>query len=280
MSLTTAVAYGPISYLTSIGQQLLIPVTAFGFDANGQIQLVDPASPYSVALSWLNHLRETGYIRPGKVPAPSLAMMLRAADPGAWGNQIKIEATAAGEAFDLEVTATTTYTNVSLETLVEQLGTETRPGIKPGLVRFRDADLGTLVLPAPLAGASLGGGDDAIPVPAAATTGTQIRKNDEDVFAFQLVARKPGLGGNSIDIDIENVVSAEGTFSLKAVWNVKQMGLNPSTPDILTTINNAFGYAISVAAPPGGELGVPQTSTFYLTGGTDATKASASPITQ
>ncbi|TKC95810.1 hypothetical protein [Polyangium fumosum] len=206
-------------------------------------------------------------------------MVIRAADPGAWGNQIQIKVTAAEETFDLEVTATMTYTNVLRETLLDELGTETRPGSKPGLVRFRDADL-PLVLPAALAGASLAGGTNATPVPAAATSGTQIRKYGEDVAAFQLVARKPGSRGNDIDIVIENVVSADGTFSLKAVWNVKLTALNPTTVGILTTINDAFGYVVSVAAPVGGSLGIPQTSTFNLTGGTDATKASASPITQ
>jgi len=278
MPLTTAVANGPISYFTSAGQQLLIPVTAFGFDASGQLQLVDPALPYSEALSWLEHLHETGYIKQGEAPAPSLAMVISAADPGAWGNQIQVEITAGTTTFDLEVTATTSYTNVSLQTLIAELGTETQPGTRPGLVRFRNADLAAIELPA-AATASLASGTDATPVPASAITSGQIKRaSDSSTVAFELVARKPGSGGNDIDVTISDVSTEDETFSLQAVWHAEATGLDPSSPSILDTIHDAFGYVISVAAPPSDELGVPATRTFHLTGGTDASKASASPM--
>lgn len=284
MSLTSAVANGPIAFLKSDGGQLLIPVTALGFDASGDLQLIDPDSAYAVALDWLKHLRDLGFIRPGATPAPSLAMVIQAADPGAWGNEIQIKVTAAGANFDLEITATTRYTAVTLGAVAGLLGTETLPGSNPGLVRFRDADL-PLLLPAAATDVSLTGGVNATPVATPASTDQILRQDGDPGPAFQLAARKPGAGGNSIKVSISDVQPdagnpANSTFTLQAAWKVTATGLNPTSLTLVDTINASFGYVVSVAPPPGGSLGAPQAGTFKLSGGADAKKASARPITQ
>ena len=281
-SLTAAIAFGPINYVVPGGQQYLIPVAAFGFNAASQIEFVEGgAAPYpSGALLWLEQLRQWGYIRPSTKPAKALAMVIEAADPGVLSNHIEVTFSKSGNLLNMKVESTATYSGTVAE-LKALLGTETQPGTQPGLVRFRDQDLSTtpplLPLPEPIINAPFTGGVNGEVLPVPSTTVDRIKKASDPLeVAFRLVARKPGSGGDHITITISAAQSVV-TFSVK--WTHQPPAFDLSAPDILTAINTQFGYMISVSAPPGQTFAEPDVGTILLAGGTDAAKASARPVT-
>src|SRR5260370_16336642 len=134
---------GPLEFTDSNGRQVSIPLTAFSFDAIGNLvvnanwKAIASAPPASALLAYM---RAQGLIAPAPAPSPKPAAIIKAVGPGAAGNNIAIliENIAANPdptktTFDIVVTETEDYTGLTAATIKSVLGTATTAGSQPGL---------------------------------------------------------------------------------------------------------------------------------------------------
>lgn len=266
-----AISSDPISFFdTSTGQELSVPISAISFDSSDALT-VDPA--YAPAKAWIKHLYDLGIVKKGAAPAPVAAIVFRAVDPGAAGNNVLVKISyPAGvtSKFDVEVTATSAYKGLTAATLVATLGNLATLGKIPGLLRVDDTVApvaprdGTVTVP-------LLGGTDAAGATLLAPGKTKITIGGSDAFSLQ--ATKPGDASNKITV---TVVASGGVFDLTAVWTKSKSGFAKGD---VASLNTEFGYVLNASAPPTATLDLPQPGPYALSGGADAAAAVAAAVT-
>lgn len=278
MSESAALGNGPVVLTAQDGKLLLIPLSALTFDATGNIQATKwPLySTYKTDIDpWLQYLVSIGSLIPAATPPPKPAMVIKAADAGAAGNNIQVvfsnivpdpsdPTNAAKTTFDATITETDTYAGISFDSASQSfiktvLGTETVTGTRPGLVHVKDADTPAL----PKAGAyPLGGGG------ASAKSSATVTK-DPFGTAFNVEAKKNGQDGDKTTVTISNVDATAKTFTLVAVWTQSVTGIK-----LADLPGKLAGYEITVNKPSGGDFAIPAPGPIGLSGGADAMAAS------
>lgn len=273
----TAVAptgMGPFEFTNSSGSQVSIPLTAFTFDASGNL-VVNPnwttvanAAPASALLTYL---RAQGLLVPAPAASPKPAAIIKAVDPGPGGNNIvitiaNITPSSNGDptktTFDITVTEMESYTGLTMATLTGIVGTSSGSGSKPGLVYVKSVANPT-GLPATLASTPLTGGGAGVKAHLGINDGAAA-------LVFTLEARDPGADGSLIHIAI---TAGGSTFDMTAQWTQTVTGVKIATFQSLVTAH--LGYEITAAAPAGGVFSVPTALTTQLSGGAGSVNASA-----
>jgi hypothetical protein len=274
MATTPAMGNGPFEFTNSQGQHISIPLTAINFDATGTA-VVDPpwntltSTPPGSALLALAVTEKT--IQPRPTPSPFPAMIIRAADPGAGGNNIKVTvavSTAVASPptndptltpFSITVTETDNYTGLTTATIESVLGSATVTGSKPGLVQIVHGSVDTNGAPLSHTG-SLSGTPAELDVPGDGTP----------PLAFTLAAKKSGADGNLTQVTVTPDVSSPpapgaGAFSLQATWTKAVNNITLAQLD--TMVQSNLGYEIKVSKPSSGAYSVPANGDTVLSGG-------------
>jgi hypothetical protein len=286
----TVVGSGPVTFTTTDGQQLSIPLSLLYFDSSNILKAdrwplytkykaeVDP---------WLHYLVTEGELTPGTTAAPLPAILIHAADPGQAGNNIQVTfsnitpdpsdpTNPTKTTFDAIVVETDAYSSLSFDPaspnfIKTVLGTQTTiTGSQPGLVHVFDADHPSQ----PKAGIyQLTGGTSA-------SKSTSTINSDPTGTAFNLEAKKNGMDGDKTSVTISNVDAVGKTFSLVAVWSSQPITGSKlaDLPGKLAQSASSAGYEISVTAPASG-FAIPATGVVGLTGGADPRTASTASAT-
>ena len=286
MANTPAIGNGPFEFTSASGKQISIPLSAFSFDANGNI-VVDPnwnaltqAQPGS---SFLAYAVREGLLAPA--PAPSLfpAMIIKATDLGTGGNNISVTVAVmasttsppsndpAQTQFSLTVTETDFYSGLTTASIEGVLGSSAVSGSSPGLVQIASSSVDLTGEPIATSG-SLSGSPAQIDVPGGGSPG----------LAFTLIAKKSGSDGSltkvTVTPDSSSPAEASSTFSLLATWTKTSNGL--TVADIDTLAAGDLGYEITVSKPSGGAYSVPAAGVTQLSGGGPGASASATLFTR
>jgi hypothetical protein len=268
-----ALGSGPIGFTDPAnGNQVLIPLSALAFDAGGNLL---PATSYSQAIqSWLQYLAARGEITPAPAAPPQTALVIKAADAGVAGNNIRFEVTdlqpdpqmpndPTRDTFSVKVTETETYPGLTPATIKAVLGTEKAAGTQPGLVHVLEAD--TPAFPKPIGPTALQNGD--------ATTKAKLAVGgDPGGTAFNLEARKVGTDGNAVKVAVA-VSKADPnnpTFTLTGTWTKTATAVTAAT---FQTAMQAMSYDVVVAPPDGGQFLVPAAGSVALSGGAETAAA-------
>jgi hypothetical protein len=248
--------------------QVSIPLSAFSFDASGNLNGAPPwdtVIKQAPASSLLQYAQSQGLIVPAPTPSPIPAIIVQAADPLGAGNVITITIqnvvkSPSGDptetTFDIVVTENDNYISLTCASIEAVLGSETTKGTQPGLLHAMDANPETtpieiltpesLVLTSP-------GPYPLLEVPESGSpSGT----------AFTLEAKREGQDGAGTTVTISNV---EGNnFDLTATLTQSATGL--TTVTLQDQISNGLSYLINVKAPAGG-FSPPAPATITLTAG-------------
>ena len=282
---TPATGNGPFEFTSASGRHISIPLSAFSFDASNNI-VVNPA--WSAVLgaqpgsSFLAYALQEGMIAPAALSSPFPAMIIRAADPGAGGNNISITVAVSTSTasppnddptqvpFSLTVTETDVYTGLTAATIESVLGSSAVSGTSPGLVQVLSGSVDTVGEPIATTGVLHG-----------ASAQLDVDGTGSPALVFTLVAKK-----NAADSTLTNVtVTPDGgsppspnpTFTLLATWTKTVSGITLSDLDSLASSD--LGYEIKVSKPSSGAYSVPAPGVTRLSGGAVGTSASATLFT-
>jgi hypothetical protein len=279
---TPAAGNGPFEFTDNHGRQVSIPLTAFTF-TTGQVQpTVDPswaavvtASP---AAELLAYALKNKLIKPATPPAAAAAIMVKAADTGAAGNNITVQISALAPdpdpsktTFTITVTESQQYSALTAATIASVLGTcdasanPVTAGSSPGLVRVLANSVDTTASPSATTG--MLSGDPAT---------LEVDGPGSPAAAFTLVA-KSGAGGSHIQITVTPIVTSPQplgpqAFDLAVNWQQSVPGMTLGT--IAALVASALGYEITVGTPASGAFSVPAASTVRLSGGGPGVRAS------
>ena len=268
MTRARAVARGPVGFTDGNGKQASLPLTAIFFDTSGvgaeggvytaNKTVVDP---------WLAYLAKSGLLVPGAEAPARTAFVINAKDPGSYGNAIQIAFSSFDETdpdtpkFDAVLSATNTYTQVTPAAVQAALGSSAGGGTSRGLVFVPGAT------PTELPKAGI--------YPLAVTdpnafASAEIPTESGSGVAFTLQAKGDGPDGALTVVEIQDVDTAAGTFSLVAKWTKSASQITASD------IGSNFDYLIAVEPPSSGSISAPAEGTITLSGGSDTGGAPAS----
>jgi hypothetical protein len=258
----------PISILDGSGKQLEIPLNLLSFGTGGVDASGWPGYVANKPLvdAWLKSLVQRQLLRAGDAPAAAPALLIKARDKGSEGNTITIAfsnvsppAPAPGDTtVDATVTVTQTWPDLTVASIIEQIGTTATNGSRPGLAILKNA---TVVLPAVGSGPFVTG---------ASTSWAPGKQDGTAGVAFTLNARNPDDADGVLPRGkISAVNLGAGTFTLELSWQKTALGVK------LNKLGDAFAYVITVAAAGSG-FAPPAPGLVTLIGGSDAT---ASPAT-
>jgi hypothetical protein len=267
-----ALASAPVAF-SSGGKYYQVPLAHIYFDRNGMLKADrwPTFSEHSGLLEpLLAQLRGSGVLTSGPAAPSQPAFTATAKTAGASGVAITITvtnvtanaATPAASTADVTVTETDTYTGLRPATLVETIGGAPDDGRRPGLVFVSSAAAPSLP------------GAGTYPMTAAAAgdpAQAEIPRDGDTTAAFTLRTRAGGSDAPLVTIEIDDVDSAAGTFTLVATWTKTQAGV------AISGLDAAFDYIIDVTAPPDGFL-APAPGVTTLAGGVDALAVSAVPV--
>ena len=269
MTRTPVVGQSPLS-MSIKGQYVMLPLSALFFEDNGEINATlwpsyaDPDTKSAVD-AYLGRLILRGTLRPGAKPTAKPAFLAKAVSGGA-AAQIAIDianvtpdaADPSESAADFTVTETNTYIGLLPAKLMETIGTAAGGGTRPGLVFVTSAQVDLPkggVYPMGVANAGDAAGVD---VPAALGAGS----------AFTLQTRAKGADAVLTAIEIKDVDTAAGTFTLVANWTKTAAALK------MKVLADTFAYSMAITAPPDGFL-APAAGKTTLGGGSDPISAIA-----
>jgi hypothetical protein len=289
MANTLAAGSGPFEFTNSNGKHISIPISAFSFDASGNL-VVDPAwtavTKIQPASGLLAYALAEGLIAPAPAPSPFPALLIKAADRGTGGNNITVTISAVTPAadptqstFSITITENDVYPGLTAASITGILGsssvsgstlTSVVTGSSPGLVQVED---GT-VYPngAPVATTSSLVGDPAL---------LDVDGDGSPPLVFTLLAKKGGADGalTQIDISLDTAsppIPGPETFTLTASWTKT---VTASLADLQTVIQNQLGYEVVVSLPGSGAFSVPAAGVSTLSGGTTGSPSSATLFT-
>jgi hypothetical protein len=268
MASSPAVANGPISFTDKNACQASLPLSDVYFEGN---KIKAKGAIYTTNKTLLDlllaHLAKVGAIVAGSAPAAQPVMVIKAKNPGSNGNWIQVQfkdfdnSTASAPKFNVMVTETDTYSELTPGTAQKVLGSATAGGTCPGLVVVPGAAPAATALPKAGTYALAGAG-------AAQAATVDIPLNAGGGNAFTLQAKAVGEDGALTSVEIKDVDATASTFTLVASWK-KETSTKIGAGDVGTT----FSYEIVVSAPEGGALGAPAAATVTLSGGADAAAA-------
>jgi hypothetical protein len=267
MANAAAVGYGPISFFTTTGIELSIPLSELYFDAGGGVHSnVYGGTP---GLSeWLTYLVNQGRITRGSTPTPGPAMVVTATEAGTAGNRITVNVGASTATppdpnkVHITVSEVDVYDGLTVATIESFLGSSAVAGSSPGLVRVK--------LP-------LGTGDPVVADGVATGTPPTWTFNNgatPAATAFTLEGRRAGTVAARMTIHVGPVTS--GTFKLTVTWSYDQ------EVDVagLAAFATAVGFLVQITPPDGATAftNLPATGTTQLGGGADPAQASATVL--
>jgi hypothetical protein len=263
MAKTPVTGHGPIEF-TDNGEHTVIPLSAFYLDDNGVLKsdsaLYTGATSKAAVDRRLHELQKQGVVKAATLPPPKPPMVITAKTPGAAGNNISVTFsnvdTAAGT-FDAELQEQETYEGLTKDTVKNVLGTAAGGGTSPGLVFVSSA------------GAPTHPADGTYPVIADPDGSENFIANisdGADGTAFTVQSRAVDAEATNTEVEIKNAADPQNpnTFTLVATWKKKVVGLQPNG------LQRSFAYEITVAAPAGGQPGLPAAGTVALRGGANA----------
>jgi hypothetical protein len=280
MANTPATGNGPFEFTSSAGKQISIPLSAFTFDAAGNIvvdsawQPLTNAQPGSALLA---HAVKEGLIAPTAVASPFPAMIIKAADPGAGGNNITVTVVVSTIVtspptndptlvpFSLTVAENDNYTGLTAATVENVLGSSAVTGSSPGLVQVVHGSVDPTGVPTLQNGVLLGSPAE-FDVVGSGSPGT----------VFILMAKRSGDSGPTkikITPNVASPPSANPTFSLLVSWTRTVSGI--TLPNLHAMVQSALGYEITVSKPSSGAYSVPTAGVTTLSGGGPGSVASA-----
>jgi hypothetical protein len=260
MAKTPVTGHGPIEF-TDDGEQVVIPLSDFYLDDNGA--LTSESTLYTNATSkaavdlWLKQLQADGEVKAATLPPPAPAMVITAKAPGAAGNNIVVTVSnvdANAGTFDAEVEEQETYEGLTKDTVKNVLGTAAGGGMSPGLVFVSSA------------GAPTQPANGVYPIIAdPGGSGNYIADIGDGAGGTAFSAQSRAVDAEATNTVVEIKDANPNTFTLVATWKKpKAVGLQP------TGLQGSFTYEITVAAPAGGQLGLPAAGTVALRGGANA----------
>ena len=280
MANTRATGNGPFEFTSSAGKQISIPLTAFSFDANGNI-VVDPAwqllttvPPGSLFLA--QAVKEKS-LAPAAVPSPFPAMVIKAADAGSGGNNITVTVTVSSVVtspptndptlvpFSLAISEVDNYKGLTAATVESVLGSSVVTGSSPGLVQVVHGSVDATGVPKAQTG-SLSGSPAEFDAVSGGSPGT----------VFTLMAKKSGDSGPTkitITPDVTSPPSPNPTFSMQVSWSKTVSGI--TLPNLQAMVQSGLGYEITVSKPSSGAFSVPASGVTALSGGGPGSVASA-----
>jgi len=290
-TMTQVTGNGPLEFTNANGRQISIPLSALYFDQNGTLQVDSTwatASGLKPNAGVLGYAQSEGMITPAPAPPPFAAMIIKAADQGAGGNNIVVAISDTSPAtdptqttFSITVTETDVYEGLTAATIESTLGSSTvsgstlvpvKTGTSPGLVQVEAGSVDTSGFPNALTKASLNGDPAELAVDG----------EGSPAVVFTLLAKKAGADGATTVIDISPDTSSppsssNPTFTLNANWS--RMISDVTLGTLVSTIQSEFGYEITVSLPGSGAYSVPALASSTLSGGTPGTSASATLFT-
>jgi len=288
---TQVTGNGPLEFTNANGRQVSIPLSALYFDQNGTLQVDSTwaaASGLKAGSGVLGYAQSEGLIKPAPAPPPFAAMLIKAAGPGAGGNNIKITISDLAPAtdptqttFSITVTETDTYSGLTASTIESTLGSSTvsgstlvpvKTGSSPGLVQVESGSVDTNGFPLAISNASLNGDPAELAVDG----------DGSPAVVFTLLAKQAGADGANTLVDISPnstspPTSTAPTFTLTASWS--RMINDVTLATLASTVQSEFGYEIAVSLPGSGAYSVPAAATSMLSGGNPGTPASATLFT-
>ena len=288
MANTPASGNGPFEFTDSQDRQVSIPLTAFAFDSNSKL-VVDPSwqtvTQAQPAAGLLAYALAAGLIAPAASPAPFPAMIVKAADPGAVGNNLSGGANIAiavtisnivpasdptQTTFSISVTETDIYTGLTCGSIESVLGSSAVSGSAPGLVRVAHNSVDPTGAPLEASGALAG-----------SPARFDVHGSGSPSLVFTLAAKKSGADGTLTHIQVTPNTSspppAVETFTLQASWTKTANAVTLAT--LVAAAQNQLGYEITLALPGGGAFSVPAAATTALSGGGAGSAASATLFT-
>jgi hypothetical protein len=280
------VGSGPVTFTDVNGSQESIPLSVLYLDDKNVIK-ADKWPLYtknaSIVDAWLKYLVSNQLLMPAVVPSQKPAMILKAAKPGASGNNIQVTITYNPKAsdfldptkptFDLTVTQTETHPGLSTANIPAKLGTDKSPLTNPGLVHVVENTISNSnILP-----------DDSKSFPlklpasnaAFAKVDILVKAASTPTVVFTLEASLPGAEGELISVSFTADVDPQ-TFTLKAVLTKTITGNNINTLE-----QNLAALKDVITVTPSGILSFPQEnpgSPVALSGGADSPPSTASAI--
>jgi hypothetical protein len=277
------IASSPVAFSSADGKYFLIPLNAIYFDTNGVIKadrwplyvtyktIIDPV---------LTELVSDGAIVAGPEPPRKPAFTATAVTPGATGIGVTIDistvvpntATPPASTADFTVTETDTYTAIKPADLVDTIGKAANGGAHPGLVFVSSAGAPTLPK------ANVPGTPYAMAAAKANDPATVDIPDSGGGTAFTLQTRAGGADAVLVTIDIKDVDSGKGVFTVVATWAKTQQAV------AMSAVAAAFAYVLDIKPPASGFL-APAGGSIVLSGGSDAVaidpvKASAVILTK
>lgn len=260
----------PLSFSTTNGNHLMIPVSALYFDDAGNLK-ADRWPLYTANQTtvdaFLGRLRAAGALQAGPEPPVKPALKATAVTKGASGVVVEIEfsnvtantATPASSTADVTVTETNTFTAIEVGKLVDTMGSTASNGSRPGLVFVSSAGVptlpkdGTYAFAAPAAGQPVEANIDEEPGP-----GT----------AFTLKARAVDPAGAVTEATVSSSDAATQTFTLIVTWT------RSVAATAISALAAEFANVVTIEAPDGGYR-APTPGKVTLVGGSDAVAVSS-----
>lgn len=260
-----AISRGPIFVFTGKSTWVNVPISAVSFDgATIEIDSAFPDADDANVKAWLAYLAAVGSIWAGAAPSPPPvvpAIAITAAARGSTGNGVRVEIAypaPSGQSYAVTATKTDTFTGLTLGTARQALDN------KRGLVVI-ESTAGNDKLPADLPATAVGPGGKL----------TLLDELSKPVF----VLATQGATADDLRVTVAVTRGPEpGTFGLVAQWT-KQVTVDGSaSADAQLDALKGLAYVAAFAAPAGAALGRPQAGAFQLSGGEDATRATATLI--
>jgi hypothetical protein len=257
-------ATGPVELLAGT-QQISLPLTALYFE-DGELKAAGPlyTAHQADVDTWLQYLSDQGLITAAATPPPKQALLITAKNTGSQGNDIRIALSnvrqdpsdATKQIFDATLTQTDQYSGLTKDAIKAVLGATASftDGSRPGLVYVSSAGTPDV----PKAGTYAPNNTFVVKVP-----------KDGGGNAFELTYRVQDSAATAT-VEIADVSTDEGTFSLVATWAKTAAGIH------VTALGTSFSDHIAVTKPEGGAAtdgDVPAPGTVVLAGGADAASA-------
>lgn len=275
MANTPVTGGGPFEYITASGKQVSIPLSALSFDASGN-PVVDAAwtplaDPGTALLAFAT---AQGTLAPAATRSPFPAMLLRAADAGASGNNITVTVAVSSPpangditqtTFDLTVTETDVYKGLTAATVESILGSSAVTGTSPGLVQVVAGSVDAAGVPTAVAGAALTGSPAKLDVDG---TGTPP-------LVFSLTGKKDSPDALLTKVSVTPTTGS--SFDLEATWTKTVSGVTLTT--VASQVSSELGYEITVSTPNSGAYSLPASAVTALSGGSSVAAASATLFT-
>jgi hypothetical protein len=268
-----ALTTGPIVFFTDEGAQVEISPDWLSFDG----AVLKAALPSGISspklLAWLRYLYKRGYISPLPTPPPEAALVVQAATNlvGDYGNKIELTiapGTIPGRA-DVTASVTDRYEDLTAGTIKAVLGDSGDP--KPGLLQVKSVGADSVPDAGPVTKTGPAGG--------APPTWT-LSDAAGDVVAV-LEPSNAGAPFNKGDVSVVVRDVNDPKFTITVEWTNTVQNVDPNKfGDSGSGGLRDLGFLVAVVGPPP-EIGFkePKPGTIQLSGGRDASAATAAEAT-